>query len=313
MKNKWKKAAAFAVSLAIVAGNSAGTFSNMTLVKASEANLQVSETAESESVRKTTSDQGADESYFDAETQTLHLKGYVRNGGEGTGIILPDGIVGDDVKYLVADKGTVLPEDCSWLMYNLSAVETVDFKNADSSNVTNMAYMFAPSTPFSYYFDEYDYDLCLPLRKIDLTGFDTSKVTDMRGLFKDLIHLQEIDVSSFNTSNVTNMSSMFYYCNIESLDLSNFRTSSVTSMFQMFLQNTNLVDLNISSFNTKSVETMEQMFSECYNLRSLDLSNFDTSSVTSMFQMFFKNTNLVDLNISSFNTKSVETMQANVF
>ena len=143
MGNKWKKAASFAMSLALVAANSAISLSNSSTVvaKAAEANVQV---IEASALSSAANEQGIDESYYDAETQTLHLKGYVRNGGEFTGLVLPDGVNAKDVKHIVADKGTVLPVDCSCLLFNLNQVETVDLKNADSSNVTNMSRMFVP-------------------------------------------------------------------------------------------------------------------------------------------------------------------------
>ena len=96
MENKWKKTAAFAMSLALVAVNSAGSLSNpnMIVARAAEATAQVSEIEETAQVREADSEQEADESYFDAETQTLHLKGYIRTGGEGKGLILPEGVDG---------------------------------------------------------------------------------------------------------------------------------------------------------------------------------------------------------------------------
>ena len=71
MKNKWKKAAAFAMSLALVVVNSASSLpnSNMIVAKASDANSQVSEKAESDSVGISDFKQGADETYFDSETK----------------------------------------------------------------------------------------------------------------------------------------------------------------------------------------------------------------------------------------------------
>lgn len=50
------------------------------------------------------------------------------------------------------------------------------------------------------------------LRSLDLSHFDTSKVTNMRMMFKECYNLKSIDLSSFDTSNVTDMSEMFAHC-----------------------------------------------------------------------------------------------------
>ena len=53
---------------------------------------------------------------------------------------------------------------------------------------------------------------CCNLTSIDLSGFDTSKVTEMGGMFYECERLTELDLSNFDTSNVTDMRDMFYGC-----------------------------------------------------------------------------------------------------
>ena len=68
-----------------------------------------------------------------------------------------------------------------------------------------------------------------------LSQLDTSNVTDMWKMFKDMSSITSLDVSGFDTSNVTDMRSMFYgMSSVTSLDLSNFDTSNVTDMTDMF-------------------------------------------------------------------------------
>ena len=79
------------------------------------------------------------------------------------------------------------------------------------------------------------FDGCRSLKSLDLSNFDTSKVTSMECMFRYCDSLTSLDVSNFNTSNVTNMSQMFQSCkSLKSLDLSNFDTSNVTNMSEMF-------------------------------------------------------------------------------
>ena len=147
------------------------------------------------------------------------------------------------------------------------------------------------------------------LTSLDLSNFDTSKVTNMGDMFYGMSNLTSLNLSNFDTSKVTNMGWMFYrVSNLTSLDLSNFDTSKVTYMNQMFYGMSNLTSLNLSNFNTAKVIDMEYMFSEMYRLTSLDLSNFDTSEVTSMHCMFYYVSNLTSLNISNFNTSKVTNM-----
>ena len=64
---------------------------------------------------------------------------------------------------------------------------------------------------------------------------DTSKVTNMNGMFYRCINLTSLDLSGWNTNNVTNMNSMFNSCgSLTSLDLSGWNINNVTNMGWMF-------------------------------------------------------------------------------
>jgi len=45
---------------------------------------------------------------------------------------------------------------------------------------------------------------------LDLSSWDTSKVTNMKNLFREMPNVTSINVNNWNTSNVTNMGIMFY-------------------------------------------------------------------------------------------------------
>ena len=129
---------------------------------------------------------------------------------------------------------------------------------------------------------------CSNLVSIDLSGLDTSNVTNMHGMFYGCSSLSMLDVSSFDTSKVTDMDSMFYGCSaLTMLDVSNFDTSNVKDMGEMFRRCSSLVTLDLSSFDTSKVTLMWDMFVGCSSLTSLEVSNFDTSKVWNMEDMFF--------------------------
>lgn len=142
--------------------------------------------------------------------------------------------------------------------------------------------------------------------ELDLSKFDTSRVTNMSHMFNGMRNLTTLNLSNFNTSNVTNMGGMFFnMTNLTTLNLSNFDTSNVKDMRSMFNGMTNLASLDISSFNTKNVENMSGMFSLLRKIEHLDLSHFRTDKVTNMGSMFYQMTALKTINLSNFNTANV--------
>ena len=147
---------------------------------------------------------------------------------------------------------------------------------------------------------------CSSLTSLDLSGFDTSAVTNMSNMFSRS-SLTSLDLSSLDTSAVTNMSNMFSSSSLTSLDLSSLDTSAVTDMGAMFYGCDKLTSLDLSGFDTSSVTDMGAMFSDCWDLTSLDLSTFDTSAVTDMSSMFYDCWDLtsLDLGPNFFKTSAV--------
>ena len=151
---------------------------------------------------------------------------------------------------------------------------------------------------------------CLKVTKIDVSSFNTSKVTNMARMFWDCSSLTELDLSSFNTQKVTDMNTMFQNClRIIKLDIRSFNTSKVTNMCDLFHGMQSLEYLDISSFKTSNVTDMQGMFKNCYSLKELDLSHFNTSKVTLMGGMFWGCHSLENLDLSSFKTSKVESMR----
>ena len=103
-----------------------------------------------------------------------------------------------------------------------------------------------------------------------ITGLEylnTENVTDMSLLFNNCQKLTSLDVTHFNTAKVTNMYRMFNACGLTSLDLSNFNTEKVTNMEAMFSVCPNLKAIYASDkFITAAVTKSENMFSYCNSL-----------------------------------------------
>jgi len=83
-----------------------------------------------------------------------------------------------------------------YTMFGQSKVVSLDLSNFDTSNVTNMSSMFYGSESSEIKFGE---------------KFNTSNVTDMSQMF-GLSKVVSLDLSTFDTSKVTNMTMMFIEC-----------------------------------------------------------------------------------------------------
>ena len=144
---------------------------------------------------------------------------------------------------------------------------------------------------------------------LDLSSFDTSHVTDMSHMFDNCNSLTNLDVTKFNTSNVTDMSYMFYKCSsLTNLDVTKFNTSNVTDMSYMFDNCINLASLDVTKFTTTNVTDMSHMFEACNSLTNLDVTKFNTSNVTNMSYMFDNCRSLTSLDVTKFNTSNVTDM-----
>lgn len=143
------------------------------------------------------------------------------------------------VKQVVLDGPVQAPVNSSNLFAQLSNVTSfVNLQDLDTSQATNMSYMFTNNAST-------DGDV---LTSLDVSNFNTSKVTDMTRMFGDS-NLLHIDLSNFKTANVTDMMSMFNGDKyLETINLSSFDCSGLAdsnSTFYMFYQNINLQKITL--------------------------------------------------------------------
>ena len=182
----------------------------------------------------------------------------------------------------------------SSMFYEESKIKKIDFKMLDTSNVTNMKYMFF---------------FCIGLTSLDLTPLNTSNVTSMEFMFSACRNLTSLDLTPLDTSKVTDMTNMFKGCSdLISLDLTPLDTLNVTSMNGMFCECSGLRSLDLTPLDTSKVANMGAMFSGCDGLTSLDLTGLDTSNVTYMGYMFYNCSGLTALDLSTFDTQNVTSM-----
>ncbi|EAC6294383.1 BspA family leucine-rich repeat surface protein [Listeria monocytogenes] len=227
------------------------------------------------------------------------------------------------IKHIEIEEATLTGNFASYFRSNVFTVlESVMIERSNLSGVTSFESAFATSTLQKVIIRDNDYPTAPSLlttkamfgnanklTELDVSGLDTSAVTNMQTMFQSCRALEELDVSHFDTSFVTTMRGMFQNCKaLEKLDVSNFDTSSVTTMLSVFAECNSLEILDVSNFDTSSVTDMTAMFQNCYALEKLDTSNFDTSSVTKMYAMFSGLYEVGKLDVSHFDTSLVTTM-----
>ncbi|MGM0252208.1 MucBP domain-containing protein [Enterococcus sp. AZ129] len=222
--------------------------------------------------------------------------------------VFPNLSLATSFKVLPREDGTkvgVESTDLSNAFKDKTSLKTIDLSGLDTSNVTNMAYMF--------------YN-CNTLTTLNVRGWNTSNVTNMGYTFARMRSLPELDVSSFDTSNVTNMEYMFYYCeNIAEINVSNFNTKNVTNIECMFANMPKIVVLDVSSFDLSSTNLNSSNFFSIFDISSLPLPHrpvgsvviatdpkFFSSSIWAQYRAALSRFPILDANGGSFNNSADE-------
>ncbi len=176
--------------------------------------------------------------------------------------------------YIAGVGGVWANPDSSYLFYGYMSLEEINFNGCfHTEQATDMMGMF---------------EWCISLRKLDLSGFDTSRVQSMAGMFMSCVSLEELDVSGFDTSQVEDMSYMFGACGgLEEVDVTSFDTAQVMNMEGMFLAD-NLKRLDLRGFDTARVNCMNMMFFNCNALEEIQTSeSFVIGEGVGVEQMFY--------------------------
>lgn len=120
----------------------------------------------------------------------------------------------------------------------------------------------------------------------DMSGWDTSSVTSMRGAFERSSF--NGNISAWDTSKVADFEGMFKTAPNFNSDIRSWNTSSATTMRSMFQQASSF-NADVGLWSTASVTDMQQMFKEA-SVFNAQIGLWDTSSVTNMYEMFYSAT-----------------------
>lgn len=181
------------------------------------------------------------------------------------------------------------------LFYKNTNLMHINASNWDTSNITSLAFTFASMENIeSVDFAEWDvsnvnsffgmFDASPKIENIDVSKWDTSSATDMAWMF-NRNNLKSLDVSNFNTRKVTNMFAMFSGCiSLTRLDISNFDTSKVLDFGRVFsFWGTVCEELNISGLNLKRCTSINDTFRstnfKVIRCDGLKLPNIDMSTI----------------------------------
>ena len=201
--------------------------------------------------------------------------------------------------------------DMSGMFQDCEYLENIgDISGWDTSKVANMGWLF---------------NGCVRLDDIgNLSGWNTSSCTDMYAMFCDCLSLESLDVSSWNTSKVTTFAGMFArsantydkynkYMKLKTVgNLSNWDISNATDMSAMFQGCEYLESIgNISGWNTSKVMSMSWLFKRCIRLNGIgDLSRWDVSHCTVFSWMFDNCATQEELDLSGWDISSVKDMSS---
>lgn len=203
--------------------------------------------------------------------------------------------------FYTESNNIIMNPDSSFLFYNYPLLTDISgIANWDASHVTNMDAMFA-------------IDRSLP-DAFALRNWNTSNVRIMDDMFVMATSLMCIDVSNWDTGKVTSMAGLFsvgdnYKGNgqlSEILGLEKLDVSNVEDMTCMFYGAGQMTQYNIADWDVSKVVSMNHMFCDNFSLRSLDLSRWDVSNVKTMYCMFDDAQKLKTIgDVSHWNTKSL--------
>lgn len=134
------------------------------------------------------------------------------------------------------------------------------------------------------------------LHSLDLSNWETSRMTDANSMFRECSSLQLIDVSNWNTQALVGAGCMFYQCSsLQSLDVSNWNTQALTNGYYMFAQCSSLQSLDVSKWNTQALTNAIGMFTESSSLQKIDFRKANFNKVRSAEVMFARCYALVEL------------------
>ena len=210
--------------------------------------------------------------------------------------------------------------NCIWMasmFYKDSALQSLDLSNFDTYKVQSIGSMFADCTSLeelnllnwntdSLLYMQYIFR-GVPGKINGLKNLNTSKVTDLTGVFKntDFTVNDPSDIAGWDVSNVSDMTSLFENTKFEELDLSKWKTDSLVDLTSAFSMDSNIDKIKgLSNFDTSNVTSLSHTFDGVTDANISSIKNWDVFEVNSLSGTFANCTNLESLDLSNWDTKN---------
>ena len=221
------------------------------------------------------------------------------------------------LKLDLTNFNTVNVTNMSYMFENSSIEVPIKLSNFNTANVTNMSDMFASSsfididltgftpTSLTNINNMFSRSAATTIKVPNLVIADNG-VSRLYHVFADCDNLTSIDLSSWDTSKITDISGLFSGAtSLSAVNLNGWDVGKVRDASFSFDGCSSLASLDVSTWDTSSLEDMTYMFSGCSQISSLDFHNWNTSKVTNMSRLFQGCTSLPMLDLTSFDTRQV--------
>lgn len=154
------------------------------------------------------------------------------------------------------------------------------------------------------------FSYCKSLEHIDLSQLDFSKTESLKNFLYNCSSLKEIDLTPLNTAtNCTNFINLLSYCySLEEVDLTYLNNPNINSLSGWFSNNTSLQKVILPIKITEEM-SLYNTFYECSSLTTIN--NLDKiKKITNLSNTFYNCTALTSLNLSGWDTSNVTNMNS---
>ena len=231
---------------------------------------------------------------------------------------------GNAIQHVVIDESfsTVKPLTLRNFLSLKNMESLTGLQYLNTSEATTMEYMFENCSKLTGTLDLSTFDTqkvtnmsdlfygCSLIQTINMTGVVTPTTTNISYMFRDCSSLENIiGLNTFNTSNITTLTSLFNGCSsLESLDLSSFNVSNVTNISGMLYGCTALQSFSMRNWDISKLTSLERLYQDLTSLQTVDMGGVDLSSIRSLAFLFNGCTSLRELDVTGWNTSSVSNM-----
>lgn len=214
-------------------------------------------------------------------------------------------VISESDATVITDAGTQTVYALTPTRYQTNSFQTI---GSSTQSITNneISHLQVPSITGFTTLNNFA-NGCYRLTGLDVSKWDTSKVTNMRFAFAGAFYNQEVaksvelDTTYWDTSNVLNMNYTFGVCAyLTSLKTDYWDLSKCGQMQYTFYNCVNLSELNPANWYPDLVETFACCFANCSSLTKLNLANWAPTPQSSVY-MFYGCSNLLTLRLDKWN------------